>query len=213
MVENMAPCVLFVDEIDKGLGGAAGGGGDSGTSSRVLGSFLTWLQENKAKVFTIVTFNRTNGLPPELLRRGRFDAIFSLGLPDDNERREVLEIHLRKRGHDIAELGDLSEYLRESSGYVPAEIESVVKDALITAWSEGKKPLEMRHIVAALKSMVPLSVSRKEEMDAMIAWAANNATPVNYPPGSDKPARQVPVAMVGGKAVVRTAPARRMKRG
>ena len=195
MVEGMAPVVLFVDEIDKGLGGA-GGGGDSGTSSRVLGSFLTWLQECTAQVFTVVTANRVNGLPPELLRRGRFDQIWSVTLPNAAERREVLEIHLRKRGREMEEefdAAEISEFVRKSDGYVPAEIESAVKDALVMAFNddtEGCTGLEMRHLTDALKELIPLSRSHKEQIEAIVQWAASNATPVSYPApagGEDAP--------------------------
>lgn len=180
MVEDMAPCVLFVDEIDKGLGGA-GGGGDSGTSSRVLGSFLTWLQEYKAPVFTIVTANRVDGLPPELLRRGRFDAIFSVGMPTPQERKEVLGIHLRKRGRDIADFDneEMLRFVAHSNQYVPAEIESAVKDALIAAFSKNED-LGMDHLVEAFNTMVPMSKSHKTQIDRIIEWARDNATPVNY---------------------------------
>lgn len=181
MVEEMAPCVLFVDEIDKGLGGAAGGGGDSGTSSRVLGSFLTWLQEYKAKVFTMVTANRVDGLPPELLRRGRFDAIFSVGMPNADERKEVLAIHLRKRGRDIADFSDsdIARFLEVSNNYVPAEIESAVKDALIAAYHADEE-LTISHLEKAFNDMVPMSRSHAAQIDRIVEWARNNATPVNY---------------------------------
>lgn len=179
MVEAMAPCVLFVDEIDKGLGGI-GAGGDSGTSMRVLGTFLTWLQETTAPVFSMVTANRVTGLPPELLRRGRFDQIFSVTLPNPAERAEVLSIHLRKRGRDIATLGALEAFSRASEGYVPAEIESAVKDALVASFADGSD-LTMDHILSALRNMIPMSVSHKESIDSIVAWAATNAIPVNYP--------------------------------
>jgi AAA+ superfamily predicted ATPase len=209
MVEGMAPCVLFVDEIDKGLGGAGGGGGDAGTSSRVLGSFLTWLQECKAPVFCIVTANRIDGLPPELLRRGRFDGIFSVGLPEDDERVEVLAIHLRKRGHDIADIKNLRQFLDASKGYVPAEIESAVKDGLIAAFNDGVS-LETKHIVQALHDMVPMSTSHKSAIDKMLDWARTNATPVNYPEGSPSAAPRL--ANIGGKDVVIPS-RRRIQRG
>lgn len=183
MVESMAPVVLFVDEIDKGLGGA-GAGGDSGTSSRVLGSFLTWLQECKAPVFVVVTANRVDGLPPELLRRGRFDQIWSVGLPDSDARKAVLEIHLRLRGRDIEEFSaaDLKEFLKVSEGYVPAEIESAVKDGLVLAFNdENAEGLEMAHIIQALRDMVPMSRSHKENIDRILLWARDNATPVEFP--------------------------------
>lgn len=202
MVESMAPVVLFVDEVDKGLGGA-GGGGDSGTSSRVLGSFLTWLQENKAPVFTVVTANKVDGLPPELLRRGRFDQVFSVGLPDAPSRREVLAIHLRKRDRDIAAFkeAELLEFDKVSEGYVPAELESAVKDAIIAAFNRGKKPqtLGMAHITQALREMVPMSKSHKAVVDRIIEWAKDNATPVDYPSSR----RPVTAASTGAR-VIRT---------
>lgn len=177
MVEAMAPIVLFCDEIDKGLGGI-GGSGDSGTSSRVLGSFLTWLNDCKAPVFTIVTANNVTGLPPEMLRRGRFDAIFSTSLPTPRERREVLRIHLKLRGRNIKEFAaaDIAGVINASEGYVPAEIESAVKDALVDAFSEGVE-MTTEHILAALTAMVPLSKAFGPQIAAMNEWAQANATP------------------------------------
>ena len=177
MVEDMAPVVLFVDEIDKGLGGA-GGSGDSGTSSRVLGSFLTWLNDCKQPVFTIVTANNVTHLPPEMLRRGRFDGIFSTSLPTARERREVLRIHLGLRNRDISEFSasEIAGIVNISEGYVPSEIESAVKDALIDAYSEGEE-LQYKHIERAFAAMVPLSKAFAPQIEAMTAWAKANATP------------------------------------
>lgn len=182
MVESMAPIVLFADEIDKALGGATGGG-DSGTSSRVLGAFLTWLQECKAPVFTLATANRVDGLPPELLRKGRFDQIFSVGMPSPEERENVLAIHLRKRGRDIEDFdaNDLLAFANKSEGFVGAEIESAVRDGLVLAF-HAKESLEMKHIVAALEDTVPMSVSNKARIDAIVEWAKTNATPVSKRP-------------------------------
>lgn len=178
-VENMAPVVLFADEIDKGLGGI-GSGGDSGVSSRVLGSFLTWLQDCKKPVFVMVTANNVNGLPPEMLRRGRFDAIFSTTLPGPHERKEVLRIHLKLRGRDIDDYDteEVDALIRQFDGYVPAEIESAVKDALVDAFSGGED-LTIQHIADAARVMVPLSKAFKEQIDRMAAWAENNATPAS----------------------------------
>lgn len=180
-VEAMAPVVLFCDEIDKGLGGIAGGSGsDSGVSMRVLGSFLTWLQDCEAPVFTMVTANNIDQLPPELLRRGRFDAIFSTSMPTPKERREVLGIHLKKRGRDLEdfEQEDIERILDASNKYVPAEIESAVKDALVNSFSDGEE-LEPRHIVEALSVMVPLSKAFSTQIERMNQWAKDNATPVS----------------------------------
>lgn len=190
MVENMSPCVLFCDEVDKGLGGI-GGSQDSGTSSRVLGSFLTWLNDCKHPVFTMVTANNVTGLPPELLRRGRFDAIFSTGLPMEDERQEVLAIHLRKRDRDIKDFTakELKDFATASASYVPAEIESAVKDALIEAFNT-KNDLGMHHIIDALRNMVPLSKAFNTQMQVMTAWAAQNATPAGRPPAKAKAAAE-----------------------
>jgi SpoVK/Ycf46/Vps4 family AAA+-type ATPase len=179
MCENMSPCVLHVDEIDKGLGGI-GGSGDSGTSSRVLGTFLSWLQDNKKAVFTVVTANNIQGLPPELLRRGRFDDIFSTGFPSAQERREVLNIHLRKRGWslDDYEASEIASVVNASRGYVPSEIEQAVKDALIAAFVDDED-LEMQHIVAELKAMVPMHVVHNEVIQVMAAWMRDNAKPAS----------------------------------
>lgn len=180
MVESMAPCVLMVDEIDKGLGGISGGSSDSGVSMRVLGSFLTWLNDCTAPVFTMVTANNIDGLPPELLRRGRFDAIFSTSLPSASERRAIFEIHLRKRKHSLDDFseGDIDQILDASDRYVPAELESAVRDALVDAFSEGET-LAARHIITALANMVPLSKSFAAQIEKMNKWATENATPVS----------------------------------
>lgn len=181
LVEAMAPCVLFCDEIDKGLGGiTSGSGADSGVSMRVLGSFLTWLQDCEYPVFTMVTANNIDGLPPELLRRGRFDAIFSTALPTTKERKDVLSIHLRKRGRDLDDFSDeeVENILSVCERYVPAEIESAIKDALVNAFSEGKE-LTAQHIVEAFQVMVPLSKAFAQQIERMSEWAKNNATPVS----------------------------------
>lgn len=180
-VEAMSPCVLFCDEIDKGLGGiASGGGSDSGVSMRVLGSFLTWLQDCEYPVFTMVTANNIDGLPPELMRRGRFDAIFSTSLPTDQERKDVLAIHLAKRGRDIEDFSeeDVERIVASCNKYVPAEIESAVKDALVNSFSADEE-LGAQHVIDAFAVMVPLSKAFAAQIDRMNEWAKNNATPVS----------------------------------
>ena len=178
MVESMSPCVLFCDEIDKGLGGIAGGsGGDSGVSMRVLGSFLTWLQDCQYPVFTMVTANNIDGLPPELLRRGRFDAIFATGMPTDAERREVLRIHLSLRNRAIEDFppAEVEAVIAASNRYVPAEIESAIKDGLVDAF-DADEDFTMEHVRQALARMVPLSKAFAPQIKKMSDWAAENAT-------------------------------------
>ena len=181
MVESMSPCVLFCDEIDKGLGGiSSGSSGDSGVSMRVLGSFLTWLQDSKFPVFTMVTANNIDGLPPELLRRGRFDAIFATSLPTPTERREVLRIHVAARGRSLDDFddADVNAVVDASNRYVPAEIESAVKDGLIDAFDAGEE-FNMEHVRGALIRMVPLSKAFAVQIEKMGRWAAENATPAS----------------------------------
>lgn len=182
MIEAMAPCVCFADEIDKGLGGIGNGGGDAGTSMRVLGTFLTWLQECRSPVFTIVTANNVNGLPPELLRRGRFDAIFSTTLPNEFERREVLDIHLSRRNWNLEDFpeAEIAAFIRATDGYVPAEIEAAVKDALVLAFNEKEPKLEVRHLLQAASGMVPLSKSHAVAIASMVEWAQKNAIPASW---------------------------------
>lgn len=180
MVESMAPCVLFVDEIDKGLGGI-GSGGDGGVSMRVLGTYLTWLQELKQPVFNLVTANRVNGLPPELLRRGRFDQIFSVVFPTPQERREILAIHLRRRGQDIAKFkeADIQNIVNASESFAASEIESAVKDGLILAFSASAK-FSAQHVLTALRGLIPMSKSHAEQINSIVAWATDNAVSVSY---------------------------------
>lgn len=188
MLESMGRVVLFVDEIDKGLGGI-GGGGDSGTSSRVLGAFLTWMQENKTGIFVILTANKIDGLPPELFRKGRMDAIFSVGLPNGAEREEVLGVHLRKRGRSLDDYSDdeVRAFLTYSDGFTPAEIEAAVKDALIMAYNDPEADsLTMPHIIRALGDTVPMSKSHAAQINKILEWAADNATAVNYADGKPR---------------------------
>jgi AAA+ superfamily predicted ATPase len=212
MVESMAPVVLFVDEIDKGLGGTGAGGGDGGTSLRVLGTYLTWLQELTVPVFSIVTANRVDGLPPELLRRGRFDQIFSVAMPDREARKKVLEIHLRKRGHSIAKLSgkDVSTFLDGTENFVPAEIESVVKDAIVAAFSKGEE-LSARHLIAEISNVIPLFKSQAEAISRIISWADNNAIPVSY--RKEEEEQDEPEARTASPAARSSASIRRLRSG
>ena len=179
MAQAMAPCVLFIDEVEKGLSGTSSGG-DSGTSSRVLGTFLTWLQDNTAPVFTVVTANNISHLPPELTRRGRFDAIFASTLPGVRERMEVIKIHLKKRGRDSDYFTkkQYEELATSCKGFVPAEIEAVIKDSLVDAFSKGED-LSVDHIKTEMSKMIPLSTSHAEHIAKIIAWSKVNALPTS----------------------------------
>lgn len=184
MVSAMAPCVLMIDEADKAFAGQArgGGGGDSGTGMRVLGAILTWMQENTSPVFMIVTANRTSGLPSEFLRKGRLDEVFSVTVPHVGERMEVLKIHLRKRAQNPDNIEGLDAVVARADGFVPAEIEAAVKDAMITAFNR-KQPLTGEMIAEQFGRMVPLSEAFKEDFEEMQRWAEQNARPASLMPG------------------------------
>lgn len=177
MAEAMSPCVLFLDEIDKALGGSHDGGGDSGVSKRVLGKILTWLQENDKPIFCVFSANRVEQLPTELIRRGRLDEIFSVSVPNPSERRAVLEIHLKKRKQDISKI-DLTAAVDASDGFVPAELEAAVKDAVIEAFST-KQPVTGEMIAQQLQIMTPLSIAFADQFSAMQRWSEQNARPAN----------------------------------
>lgn len=185
MVEAMAPCILFIDEIDKAFAGQAGGGGggDSGVGSRVLGTILTWMQDTKAPVFMVVTANRTQNLPSEFLRKGRLDEVFSVTVPHPGERLAVLRIHLRKRGQNPDNITDLNLAVDASDGFVSAEIEGAVKDSIIEAFDRGIA-VSGALIVEQLQNTQPLAISFKDDFDAMKKWAEQNARPASLQLGS-----------------------------
>ena len=174
--EAVAPSILWVDEIEKSLSGI-NSNGDSGTSSRIFGTFLTWMQEKTAPVFVIATANNISGLPAELLRKGRFDEIFFVDLPTKNERKEIFKLHLEKRLQDkeVASKIEINDKLYDkladlTEGYVGAEIEQIVISALYEAFFQ-KRPLEISDLENTIKNVVPLSVTQKEQILALRQWA------------------------------------------
>ena len=170
----MSPCVLWIDEIEKGV---ATGDGDSGTSRRILGTFLTWLAEKKTRVFVVATANDISALPPELIRKGRFDEIFFVDLPTAPIRAEIFAIHLKRRKHPV-ERFDLHKLAAESDRYSGAEIEQAIVAAAYTAHAEGKA-LETAHILAELGSTRPLAVVRAEKVHALRVWAKERTVPTD----------------------------------
>jgi SpoVK/Ycf46/Vps4 family AAA+-type ATPase len=171
-VEAMAPVVLWIDEIEKGF--AAGRqSGDGGTSMRVLGSFLRWLQDRPDGVFLVATCNDVGSLPPELLRRGRFDETFFVDLPDAREREEILGLHLARRRRDPGGF-DLAGLAARTDGFSGAELESVVVGALYRAFADGAE-LTSERLQAEARATTPLARSRSDEVAAMRAWADGRA--------------------------------------
>jgi len=170
VAQALAPCVLWIDEIEKGLAGVGSSGDtDGGTAARVIGTLLTWLQEKREPVFVVATANRIDMLPPELLRKGRFDEIFFVDLPDRATREEILRIHLEKKKRDPNDYA-LAELSRQSVGFSGAELEEAVREGLYDAFSEGCE-LTTQHVSRALASTYPLSRTMRSEIDGLRAWA------------------------------------------
>lgn len=174
--EAVAPSILWIDEIEKGLSGL-GSNGDSGVSSRIFGQFLTWMQEKQAPVFVIATANNISSLPPELLRKGRFDEIFFVDLPTFEERKEIFKLHLEKRlkneevAQEIVKVPDLySELAKLSEGFIGSEIEQVVVSALCDAFFENR-PLLFEDLARNIQTTVPLSMTQREQILSLRAWA------------------------------------------
>ena len=170
LAESLAPVVLWVDEIEKAL---AQGGDDSGTSQRVFGTFLSWLQEKRANVFVIATANDISRLPPELLRKGRFDEIFFLDLPNERARREILDVHLRRRGREPGDF-DVASLAAASPGFSGAELEQVVVSALYTAFAAGED-LTTDHMGREIAGTRPMSVTMAEPIAHLREWARDRA--------------------------------------
>ncbi len=170
IAESIAPCVLWVDEIDKAFGAISGSSTDSGTSQRVLGTFLTWLAEKLSSVFVVATANNIHVLPPELLRKGRFDDIFFIDLPDQKERESIFGIHLRLRKRK-KEKFDLEKLARAGKGFSGAEIEQAIVAALFDAFYQ-KRDLTDDDIIKAISETVPLSKTMEEEIRTLREWCS-----------------------------------------
>jgi len=185
--EAISPCILWIDEIEKGLSGSNGGGGDGGTSTRVFGTLLTWMQEKTSPVFVFATANNINGLPPELLRKGRFDEIFFVDFPSLEERRKILEIHISKLKRDLSnfdldKLAKLSgeEKFGKDVVLAGAELEAWVADSLIEAFSrningDSNADLSMLDFETTINRLVPMGQMRKDEFVKLRQWANENA--------------------------------------
>jgi ATP-dependent 26S proteasome regulatory subunit len=175
MAEAVAPCILWIDEIEKGLSGSRGNTGDSGVAARVFGTLLTWMEEKKKEVFAIATANDIEGLPPELLRKGRFDEVFFIDLPTPQERAHILAIHLTRHHRDYKDF-DIARHATAADGFSGAELEQAIISALYEAFAEGEETrLEDRHLDAAIMATVPLSQSMgakiaKMREEARLKW-------------------------------------------
>ncbi|MFC1705214.1 AAA family ATPase, partial [Planctomycetota bacterium] len=177
--ESVAPCILWLDELEKGLSGVqSSGASDAGTTSRVFGTFVTWLQEKQSAVFVIATANQVKLLPPEILRKGRFDEIFFVDLPSAEERESIWRIHIshastRTHPRDPKDF-DVQALSEASEGYSGAEVEQSVTSALYDAFDQGMD-LATEGLLQAIEETVPLSQTMQEDITAMREWAKTRA--------------------------------------
>ncbi len=181
VAEAISPCILWIDELDKAFSSVQGPQGDSGTSARVFGTILTWLQEKTKPVFVVATANNVLSLPPELMRKGRFDEIFFVDIPNANERMEIFGIHLKAKGREVREY-NLKTLTEKSSGFTGAEIEQAIIDAMYTAFEDDERDFTTEDIVRAIEATVPLSEFMKEDVEALRDWAKGRARKASEPP-------------------------------
>lgn len=186
VAEGLSPCVLWIDELEKIFAGSGpeSASVDAGVSSRILAAFLSWMQDKKAPVFVAATCNNVMALPPELIRKGRFDELFFVDLPNHSERVQIFSIQLVKR-KQRSEGFNLARLAAESDGHSGAEINAAIQSALFESYST-RKPLSTDMIVAAVKASVPLSVSRAEEIESLRDWAKSRAVPASAPAQYDQ---------------------------
>ncbi|MBD2076097.1 AAA family ATPase [Phormidium sp. FACHB-592] len=177
--ESISPAILFIDEMDKAFAGTSGSAdSDGGTSSRIFGSFLTWMQEKTSPVFVMATANRVERLPGEFLRKGRFDEIFFVDLPNSEERKEIFQIHLSKRRREITRF-DLDQLANVCDGFSGAEIEQALVAAMYEAFAQDREFTQL-DIIAAIKSTLPLSKTMTEQVTALRDWARQRARPAAF---------------------------------
>jgi SpoVK/Ycf46/Vps4 family AAA+-type ATPase len=185
--DRVAPCVLWIDEIEKGLAGA-GGDSDGGASTRILGHFLFWLQEGRARVFVVSTANNITRLPPELFRRGRFDELFFVDLPNPDERREIIALYAARYKLPLApEL--LNDLVDSSDGFAGSDLQAAVAEVAKEVVIKGEPAVDAQFWRRVFANIVPLSRTNPEAIEAIRAWGRERAVPASGQPvaGPDQP--------------------------
>lgn len=167
LAEAISPCVLWVDELEKAFAGIGSGGSGAEVTTRLFGNFLTWMQEKTSPAFVVATANDITKLPPELLRKGRFDEIFYVGLPKELERKHIFEIHIRKRRPSDLKNINLDTLAKKTEGYSGADIEGVVREGIESVFSNGRKELTTQDILEAIQNTHSLSEIMKDSLDKM----------------------------------------------
>jgi len=174
--EAIAPAILWIDELEKGFSGTQSSGStDGGTTSRVFATFITWLQEKTSPVFVIATANNVSALPPELLRKGRFDEIFFCDLPSREDRRQIIDIHLRKKKRDPGQF-DMDKLVDATADYSGAELEQAVVAGLYDAFDTGND-LTTEGLLKTVHDIVPLAITMREMIEGMREWSRTRARP------------------------------------
>jgi SpoVK/Ycf46/Vps4 family AAA+-type ATPase len=199
VIEAIGRCVVWLDEIEKALSGATQGAADGGVSSDALGAILSWMQERQGEAFVIATANDVQNLPPELLRKGRFDEIWWVDLPTPTERADILLASLRAHGRDAGifnSSADIKRIVDATGGFTGSEIAAIVPDALFGAFSDGGREIDTDDLLNAARTVVPLSRTAAEKIERLRQWAADRARPAT---SSNQPA-DLP-AKISGRAI------------
>ncbi len=178
LAETISPCILWVDELEKAVAGSAGGAGDGGTSARILGTFLTWMQEKTKPVFIIATGNDVAQLPPELMRKGRFDEIFFVDLPSPSERQAIFKVLLEKVRPVIRQF-NLEKLAAATEGYSGAEIEQIIYDAMFNAFDDNQREFTEEDLLNSVSEIIPISRLMSEKIEALRQWATHRTRKAN----------------------------------
>ncbi len=180
--DHVAPCVLWIDEIEKGLAGATQGANDGGTSTRLVGQFLYWLQEARSRVFVVATANDVSKLPPELLRRGRFDELFFVDLPNVEERREIIDIYIQRGLKRTIDAALMAELVDLSDGFAGSDLESAVREVVKEAYLNGDATVTDELFRRSFHNVVPLSKTSPEQIEGIRQWGRERAVPASGQP-------------------------------
>lgn len=175
--ESMAPCILWVDEIEKAFASASAASADGGLSKRMFGTLLSWMQDHRHPIFMVATANDISSLPPEMMRKGRFDEVFFVDLPDNEARQQIFEIHLRRKKRDPEDF-DLEELADRAVDFTGSEIEQLIISALFAAFSE-REELNTKHIVSEIKKTNPLAKLMSERIRELRAWSEDRCVPAD----------------------------------
>jgi SpoVK/Ycf46/Vps4 family AAA+-type ATPase len=189
VAEAVSPCILWLDEMEKALAGATGAQGDGGVSADALGAVLSWMQERQGSVFVIATANDVRALPPELLRKGRFDELFWVDLPTSVERSAIISATLRQYDRTTDGI-DLAEIVRATEGFTGAEIAALIPDALFAAFADGERAITTADLSAAASTVSPLSKTAAERIQGLRDWSKGRARPASTPEASTSSVRR-----------------------